>query len=296
VLNNPPRRIGFDTNTGNANSYTLLLAPAERADVIIDFSQVPVGSKLILYSDSPAPFPMGDPINDHLGSDRGPDTSSLLQFRVGAASGAMQAFRMPAALTALKKWMTISAREGRSAGLSPRVSSNSSLPMADNIRDLTLNEDFDSFGRLMQLCGTTTKPFVGASTFGRGYIDDPTEVVSRGSTEIWRIFNLTADTHPIHFHLVNAQVLSRQPFDAANFNGNPVLLGNPRKPDPNEMGWKETIRMDPGEMTEVIMKFDLPTVPFNVPDSPRTGGAEYVWHCHILEHEEHDMMRPLIVK
>ena len=296
VLNNPPRRIGFDPNTGNANSFTLLLAPAERADLIIDFSQVPVGSKLILFNDSPAPFPGGDPINDHSGLDRGPDTSSLLQFRVVAPQGAKQTLRMPAALTALKKWMTVSAREGRSAGLSPRVSSNSSLPMVDNIRDLTLNEDFDDFGRLMQLCGTTTRSFVGASTFGRTYIDEPTEVVSSGSTEIWRIFNLTADTHPVHFHLVNAQVLSRQAFDAANFNGNPVLLGNPRKPDPNEMGLKETVRMDPGEMTEVIMKFDLPTVPFNVPDSPRTGGAEYVWHCHILEHEEHDMMRPLVVK
>jgi spore coat protein A len=53
--------------------------------------------------------------------------------------------------------------------------------------------------------------------------------------------------------------------------------------------------MHPGEVTTVIMKFDLPAVPFAVPSSPRTGGAEYVWHCHILEHEEHDMMRPLVV-
>jgi spore coat protein A, manganese oxidase len=53
--------------------------------------------------------------------------------------------------------------------------------------------------------------------------------------------------------------------------------------------------MNPGEVTTVIMRLDLPQVPFNVPLSPRTGGHEYVWHCHILEHEEHDMMRPLIV-
>jgi spore coat protein A len=168
--------------------------------------------------------------------------------------------------------------------------------MVDNIRDLTLNEDFDEFGRLIQRLGTTTRPFVGADSFARNYIDTPTEVVANGSTEIWRIYNLTGDTHPIHFHLVNVQVLSRQAFDTTDFNGNAELLGSPRKPDPNEMGWKETVRMDPGEMTEVIMKFDLPKVPFNVPDSPRTGGAEYVWHCHILEHEEHDMMRPLIVR
>ena len=70
-------------------------------------------------------------------------------------------------------------------------------------------------------------------------------------------------------------------------------------PDLNELGWKETVRMNPGEVTRVIMKFDLPPVPFTVPVSPRLrpagGGNEYVWHCHILEHEEHDMMRPLVV-
>lgn len=66
------------------------------------------------------------------------------------------------------------------------------------------------------------------------------------------------------------------------------------------MGWKETIKMHPGEVTTVIMKFALPDVPFAVPPSPRLleygiTGAEYVWHCHILDHEEHDMMRPLVV-
>ncbi len=62
-----------------------------------------------------------------------------------------------------------------------------------------------------------------------------------------------------------------------------------------ERGWKETVRMNPGEVTTVIMQFRQPSMPFSVPTSPRTGGHEYMWHCHILEHEEHDMMRPLIV-
>ena len=68
-------------------------------------------------------------------------------------------------------------------------------------------------------------------------------------------------------------------------------------PDPNEQGWKETVRMNPGEVTRVIMRFDLPTLPASMgnPLSPRTGGHEYVHHCHILEHEEHDMMRTLKV-
>jgi spore coat protein A len=90
-------------------------------------------------------------------------------------------------------------------------------------------------------------------------------------------------------------VLSRRPFDVASYNGTPTYTGPARGPEATEIGWKETVKMHPGEVTTVIMKFDLAQVPFSVPTSPRTGGNEYVWHCHILEHEEHDMMRPLIV-
>ncbi len=115
--------------------------------------------------------------------------------------------------------------------------------------------------------------------------------------------NLTADAHPIHFHLVNVQILSRQAFKRGQFNGTPNFVGAPIPPDPNELGWKETVRMNPGECTTVVMQFKLPVVndwrnpgsTIEIPPSPRTGGHEYVWHCHILEHEEHDMMRPLIV-
>ena len=92
-------------------------------------------------------------------------------------------------------------------------------------------------------------------------------------------------------------MLSRQPFDVRNYAGGVAqpTSGRPIAPDANELGWKETVRMNPGEVTRVLMKFDLPAMPFTVPVSPRTGGHEYVWHCHILEHEEHDMMRPLVV-
>ena len=106
----------------------------------------------------------------------------------------------------------------------------------------------------------------------------------------------------MHFHLVNAQLLERRAFDVANYvNGQPTLVGRPTGPDANEEGWKETIRMNPGQVTTVVMRFALPKTPFDVPNSPRLAnaygvqGAEYVWHCHILEHEEHDMMRPLVV-
>ena len=96
---------------------------------------------------------------------------------------------------------------------------------------------------------------------------------------------------------MNWQVLARQPFDDVAFinNGTITTTGPAREPDANEKGWKETVRMNPAEITYVAAKYDLPPVPFDVPFSPRVGHNEFVYHCHILEHEEHDMMRPLLI-
>ncbi len=111
----------------------------------------------------------------------------------------------------------------------------------------------------------------------------------------------------MHFHLVNVQLINRQPFQVRSLGrtkGGANFTGPATSPEPNEVGWKETVMMFPGTVTRVIMKFDLaPTAirtagggTIATPPTPRTTGAEYVWHCHILEHEEHDMMRPLIVQ
>jgi spore coat protein A len=264
---------------------TLLLAPAERADLIVDFSDVPTGSILILYNDAPAPFPSGDPANDYDADDHakatppvpgfGPNTRTLLQIVVGPRTGAQDP-HAPLKLPPLDPAPLVP------AGVTE-------LPPGIRVRDLTLNEDVDQFGRLIQRLGTTQRLYQG--TFARNYEDAPTETPVAGAIEAWRIFNLSGDTHPIHFHLVNVQVVSRQAFDVRRLR----FLGPPRAPDENERGWKETVRMNPRECTTVIMEFDLPISPFAVPASPRTGGHEYVWHCHILEHEEHDMMRPLVV-
>ncbi len=308
VLNDPPLQIGYDMaedspTPGNVNRYTLLMGPAERADLIIDFSEVAPGSQLILYNDAPAPFPGGDDVNDYtapapghilFGSHIshpgvGPNTRTLMQFRVVPLVGPKD----PASLNVLKHFSRFS------AAFSDAV--RSSVPTLNKksvkVRDLTLNEDFDDFGRLIQRLGTVEQNEFnnqGLPTWSRSFDAPATEVVNAGETEIWRIFNLTGDTHPIHFHLVNVQVLGRAPFDVSTPEFE--ILTPLRDPDPNELGWKETVRMNPMEVTVVMMKFDLPKVPDAVPVSPRTGGHEYVWHCHILEHEEHDMMRPLIVK
>jgi len=166
-------------------------------------------------------------------------------------------------------------------------------------RFLTLNEDFDDYGRLIQTLGTFAK-FTnnqGQPTWGQPYVNSATETPSAGAVEVWQLYNLTGDTHPIHFHLVNVQIIQRQAFTGDPTSGITLVAGTERLPDANEMGWKETVRMNPGEATTVIAQFNLPTLPASMgnPTSPRTGGHEYVWHCHILEHEEHDMMRPLVV-
>jgi len=176
------------------------------------------------------------------------------------------------------------------------------------------------------------------------------ELPNEGDTEIWEIINLTADTHPIHLHLVQFQLLSRQAFNTSKYlkayqaafpgggydpmtglayapgvfmpgfgpplpsynpstasggkyGGNPdvtpFLQNKPSLPLPNEVGWKDTIMMNPGEVTRIIVRWaptDLPaaTTPAaaSYPFDPRAGQRDYVWHCHIVDHEDNEMMRP----
>ena len=295
--------------------FNLLLSPAERADVVIDFSGVAAGTSFILYNDAPAPFPGGDSRNDFFtGSEsrvaeggapgavagHGPDTRTLL--RITVEPGKAEKLGTDAWLKQLNGHLKANFLTGNQPplivhGVDP---STPKFPYAGPVtRRLTLNEDFDEYGRLMQRMGTLTSKSTnnqGIPTWGLAYDAPATETPTAGATEIWQIFNLTMDVHPMHFHLVNVQLLQRQAFkgDPSHYEFN----GSPTPPDPNEVGWKETIRCNPGEVTTVAMKFDLPKLPtakMTSAVSPRTGGHEYVWHCHILEHEEHDMMRPLVV-
>jgi spore coat protein A, manganese oxidase len=220
----------------------------------------------------------------------------LLQFRVVRLKGAPDAWNFNSTLNVLA-----------SPGGLPKAYHDSHVPFGEPDLDpagipreaKTLNEDFDEYGRLIQRVGTGEKLY--ADSFGRNYIDIPTEVYHNGQTVVWDIYNTTGDTHPMHFHLVNVQVLGRDTFATVG-DHRKVHTSHFTPPDPNYRGWKETVRTNPGEVTRVIMQFTLPKVPFPVPESPRLkqsygirGGHEYVWHCHILEHEEHDMMRPLVV-
>jgi len=124
--------------------------------------------------------------------------------------------------------------------------------------------------------------------------DDPTTEKPRlGRTEVWEIHNATVDAHPIHLHLVKFRILNRQPYTAtvvqkvnrdhdenATLGGalrNVKTSGKAKGPAAYEAGWKDTALMYPGEVTRIAAKFDRP--------------GTYVWHCHILSHEDHEMMR-----
>jgi FtsP/CotA-like multicopper oxidase with cupredoxin domain len=138
---------------------------------------------------------------------------------------------------------------------------------------------------------------------GKHWIDPVSETPTLGETEIWEFANLTADAHPIHLHLVQFQVLGRQAFRAGDYAKvqrsergplAPFLVGPVWPPDPNERGWKDTVRVNPGEVTRILVRFaalDGGEYSFDA-----TAAPGYVWHCHILEHEDNEMMRPYAVR
>jgi spore coat protein A, manganese oxidase len=124
--------------------------------------------------------------------------------------------------------------------------------------------------------------------------DPVTETPCAGSTEIWAFANTTDDVHPIHMHLVRFQILDRQKFDSYIFlqRGELVYRGVKKPPEPDEKSaWKDTVKTYPGTITRVIAKFDLPRSTTLRPGSR----FRYVWHCHMLEHEDNEMMRPFDV-
>jgi spore coat protein A len=295
-----PTNVPF--NPLNPLKSSLVVASAERPDIIIDFSRHP-NQSVILYNDAPAPFPVGDPRNDYfpLWNPKGNPVNALTPAGFGPNSRVLMRFDVGSTVTPPSDiTLSINTNTNLAPGLDPPLVpfGTSTPPTGVPVRQLTLNETFDPFGRLIQLLGTLVPPGSPSAGLGRPYETGATEVVARGSTEVWELFNITADVHPIHFHLVNVQVINRQPFQVnslGNTQGGVNFTGPATPAEPNETGWKETVMMFPGTVTRVIMRFDLPAVPFTVPASPRTGGNEYVWHCHILEHEEHDMMRPLVV-
>lgn len=246
----------------------LLMAPAERADVIVDFSGLNPGDEVVMLNLGPdEPFG-GLPVDPEVVAD--PETTGqVMRFKVVGLT-APDDSETPSSLIAIDRLTT-------------------DLPP----RDITLNEEVSELGDfpIAALLGTGAD---GPLTWG----DDITETPTEGDTEMWRILNLTVDSHPVHLHLVMFQVIDRIPLDADGYHAaqeayidggkigappDPMAFadGPSLPPNPWEMGWKDTVIANPGEITRIIAKFDL--------------AGLYVWHCHILEHEDNEMMRPYSV-
>ena len=218
-----------------------LLGPAERADLILDFSKLD-GKTVTLCNDASAPYPGWNVMNATW-----PEIHETMQFRVVLPVTSKKSFSMPAQMPFSKL----------DAG--PEVVT----------RDFVLSEQMDDKGRS-----------TGLRINRKGYDDPVTEKVKLNSTEKWRFINTSDDAHPMHLHLVQFQVLHRQGFNVpAMLNGKLELVGAPRLPAANEAGWKDTAVVNPGDVLTIIVRFEGYT-------------GRYVFHCHMLEHEDNDMMRP----
>ncbi len=364
-------------NAGNVDSGGMMVAPAERVDAVVDFSQY-AGKTLILYNDAPAAWPAGDPRYDYFtgapdmrdtgGVDSpmagyGPNTRTLMQIKVAPMTPA-EPFDLDKLMAEFESTDSHTGVFERSQNkiLIPDARYNSTynetftadpyvrifqtehtfdnldgdeqtFPLEPKAIQDEQGETFDEYGRMSGKMGLERPSMVpGAPNFNLyGYMDPPTEnleavdtsmvplsAVMGDGTQVRKITHNGVDTHPMHFHLYDVQLINRVGWD-----------GFMRYPLDNELGWKDTVRVSPLEDTIVALRPVIPESPFGVPDSKRlldptmpVGSAmgfsrvdpttglpyvtpitnqihnffwEYVWHCHILSHEEMDMMRPVSV-
>lgn len=344
----------------------LFLAPAERADIIIDFTGYE-GQSLTLNNDCPAPFPGGGTLMD-------PDVEGLvMQFRVSKPLSSPDGSFNPAAPGAtLRSGNNAIVRLVDGAGnLAPGVTPTIT-------RSLTLIEQEDPYSTAPVVVLLNNTTYDGLNPYNEQIVPDSipynngtifvTELPQVGSTEVWEIVNMTPDAHPIHIHLIQFQIMNRQPFflgnivppfncpgsyrnyyeslwssympippnlppgtvysygpplpylSTAKLGGNPDVTpylteGNAVPGDPNEYGWKDTIKAFPGTVTRLVVRWAPQTPPVGGVSPGQNlfafdptavlgvkndgfgypGGSGYVWHCHIADHEDNMMMRPLQV-
>jgi len=372
---------------GNVKEHALLLGPAERADVLVDFTNF-AGSTLLLYNDSPAPMPAWDLRLDYYTGDfdntdtggafsvvpgYGPNSRTLMQIRVTGSGGTNPVddtgtINMATLTTAVQTAFKTSQEpiivpqsvygatygtnftDALGADLS-RISDSSLTytpldpttkllattgPVKLAMGPKSIIEDWtQNWGRMNALLGLEI-PHTNAATqtsLPFAFVDAPTEIVkitktdsmvpisgtAEDGTQIWKITHNGVDSHAIHFHLFHVQLVNRAGWDGAIY-----------PPDANELGWKDTVRMNPLSDTIVALRpMRMSNLTFKVPNShrllmpnqpqgaplsmdqfgldPMLGnlsdvtnqsvnyGWEYLWHCHILGHEENDMMRPIAV-
>lgn len=352
VTNDPsikPLYITYDKDPrsitiNNISNTNLLLGSAQRSDIIVDFGSVPVGSKLILYNDAPAPAPANDKRVDYFTSNPdstanggapstlpgyGPNTRTIMQFRVIPNSGppdppAPTLQELTTALTAAFHDPTEPSFIVPLGNYANNFSIDIPADSQGNIFPIlmkTIQELFElEYGRMNTMLGTELQntDFTIQTTQQMYYPDLPTEIIPQDQPQVWMIIHNGVDTHFVHFHLFNVQVVNRVDW-----------AGVVKPPYEDESGWRDTIRADPLEQVIVAVQPLYPVIPaawpaitdserpldvtkpdssgglvvpattFNATTNPNpvlNFGHEYVWHCHLLGHEENDMMRALVME
>ena len=241
------------------------IAPGERIDVLVDFSAV-AGRTVILRNNAPGTFHRPLVVNPLT-------TGQVLAFRVGTTVTSQANNTVPATLRGgIGQPQRLPAKPALTYPLTPGAQPTGSG--VDYVRQVVLYEGLDALGRLQPALGTLEQPYM--------WSDPTTEIIAPNATEVWEIYNTTPDAHPIHLHLVKFRIIDRQPIDVSRFVPGddappPPLRGQPRPPAPEEDGWKDTVQAPPAMVTRIIATFD------------KVG--QWVWHCHILSHEDHEMMR-----
>ena len=237
----------------------LLMGLAERADLIVDFTNVQVGNHVLANVGPDEPFGGGEPPDDFDVADPA-TTGQILQFRV-VPSTTVDASTPPEFL---------------------QLPAITPLPPATVTRPLALLEEASAFhdGPAEALLGTVAgDPNVAPGVWSkRLWMDPVSENPAVGATEVWELYNATEDAHPMHIHEVHFEVVNRQDIVVDEDAETVRTAGSPQPPEPWEIGFKDTVIAYPAQVTRVRIRFDRP--------------GQFVWHCHIVEHEDNEMMRP----
>jgi len=268
-----------------AQMSSLVIGTGERFDVIVDFTGIPLGSTVMMTNNAKTPYPDGDPTA----------VPELMKIKINTAVPATDPD-----LTVLPSALILPAV--------PRLAATPNLAPRDVVLKETMVPGFDG-------------EEVPGEVLLNGYhfMDPTTDKIKAGTTETWQWINLTVDAHPMHPHLVASQVVNRQAFDVFAYTmdwvdyldhgrtdilypkpdingissfGSPYLTGPVILPAPEERGFKDTVKAPPGYVTRTIAKFKLPATSLLDYNWHTKSFGSWVYHCHILEHEENDMMRP----
>jgi bilirubin oxidase len=264
-----------------AKQDQLLIAGAERMDVIVDFTNVPKGTKLYLINEGPdEPFGGGVPGVDFNFAD--PNTTGQVMQLTVVQRTSIDTSTKPQFLSLPSRTKLGKATKTRTVSLNEAESESVFVIFADGKIKESNSAQAVAFAPVEALLGIATVDANGVITpLRKEWMEPITEDPALNSTEIWEIYDFTEDAHPIHIHQVQFEVINRQDIAIAADGTATLVPGTITGPEAGETGTKDTVLVYPSKLTRVKAKFDIPGL--------------FVWHCHILSHEDNEMMRPYCV-